>query len=158
MNRIGPRALALSAALLMAAPIVACTPRIDTQGYIPDDELIAQVQIGVDGPADVADILGTPPSSRLFSVDNTMIWYYVMRRTKTETFFDEEVLEQRVLAVEFDESRVVKGFQNYTLADGRQIEPVDRVTATRGKKLGLLEQLFGNLGRFGSQDAGISRY
>jgi len=155
MNRIGPRALALSAAILMAAPLGACTARIDTQGYIPDDDLIAQVQVGVDGPAEVAELLGTPPSSRIFSTDKTRTWYYVMRRTKTESFFDEEVLEQRVLAVEFDQSGVVKGFRNYTLADGRQIEPVDRVTATRGKKLGVLEQLFGNLGRFGSQDAGV---
>jgi outer membrane protein assembly factor BamE (lipoprotein component of BamABCDE complex) len=155
MNCIGPRALALSATILIAAALTACTARIDTQGYIPDEDLIAQVQIGVAGPAEVAELLGTPPSSRIFSVDESMTWYYIMRRTKTESFFDEEVLEQRVLAVEFDESGVVKGFRNYTLADGRQIEPVDRVTATRGKKLGLLEQMFGNLGRFGSQDAGV---
>jgi outer membrane protein assembly factor BamE (lipoprotein component of BamABCDE complex) len=155
MTWSGTRALALSAAFLMAAPLFACTARIDTQGYIPDDDLIAQVQVGVDGPDRVAEILGSPSSSRIFSIDRSTTWYYIMRRTKTESFFDEEVLEQRVLAIEFDESGVVRGLRNYSLADGRQIEPVDRVTATRGKKLGLLEQMFGNLGRFGSQDAGL---
>ncbi len=155
MTWSGTRALAFSAAFVMAASLVACTARIDTQGYIPDDDLIAQVQVGVDNADRVAERLGTPSSSRIFSVDRSITWYYIMRRTKTESFFDEEVLEQRVLAVEFDESGVVSSLRNYSLADGRQIEPVERVTATRGKKIGLLEQLFGNLGRFGSQDAGL---
>ncbi len=155
MTWSGRRALAFSAAIVMAASLVACTARIDIQGYIPDDDLIAQVQVGVDSADRVAEMLGTPSSSRIFSIDRSTTWYYIMRRTKTESFFDEEVLDQRVLAVEFDESGVVSGIRNYSLADGRQIEPVARVTATRGKKLGLLEQMFGNLGRFGSQDAGL---
>ena len=150
VTRISP----LLVAALVAAPLIACSARIDTQGYIPDDDSIAEIKIGVDGPREVADILGTPPSSRTISVDESTTWYYIMRRTKTESFFEQEVLKQRVLAVEFDESGVVRGFRRYNLADGRAIEPVDRVTPTRGRKLGLLEQFFGNLGRFGGQNRG----
>jgi outer membrane protein assembly factor BamE (lipoprotein component of BamABCDE complex) len=154
MNCLLRRLRAAFAISLSAASLLACTARIETQGYIPDEELVAQIQIGVDGPRDVAEVLGTPPSETPFSVDNTRTWYYIMRRTKRESFFDEEVLDQRVLAVEFDESGYVSGFRRYELADGQLVEPVDRVTPTRGRRLGFFEQIFGNVGRFGTGGGG----
>ena len=38
----------------------------------------------------------------------------------------------------------------YTLADSRDIDPVGRITPTEGRDLTLLQQLFGNIGRFSS--------
>jgi outer membrane protein assembly factor BamE (lipoprotein component of BamABCDE complex) len=152
MNWTYRRIHAALLAALLTAPLMACTARIDTQGFIPDEEQLAQVQIGVDGPQDVIELLGAPPSAAPFSIDNTHTWYYIMRRTKRESFFDEEVLEQRVLAVLFDDKGLVNGFRHYDLADGRLIEPVERVTPTRGRKLGFFEQVFGTIGRFGAAD------
>ena len=149
MPRIGIPILPLLAIALVAAQLAACSARVDTQGYIPDEELVNKIEIGVDGLREVAEILGTPPSYRSLPVDESMTWYYIMRRTKSESFFDEEVLEQRVLAVDFDETGVVRGFRSYDLADGQSIEPVERITPTRGKRLGVLEQMFGNLNRYG---------
>ncbi len=154
MIRIGNRACSLAAALLVATPLVACSERIDTHGYLPDDDLIGNVEIGVDNSNDVAEILGTPSTTATFDNGNSTTWYYIMRRTMTKSFFQEEVLEQRVVAVEFDEAGVVRSLRNYDLADGRLIEPVERETPTYGKKLGMLEQFFGNLGRLGGQDTG----
>ena len=42
----------------------------------------------------------------------------------------------------------VKEIKRYGLKDGKQIAFVDRETPTRGKEMTVLEQLFGNLGRF----------
>ncbi|MBI3199515.1 MAG: outer membrane protein assembly factor BamE, partial [Rhodospirillales bacterium] len=38
--------------------------------------------------------------------------------------------------------------KRWGMQDGKPIEPVARVTETRGKELGFLEQIFGNIGRF----------
>ena len=144
----------LLVATVIALQVMACSGRVDTQGYVPEEELINEIKVGVHGPREVAEILGTPPSSRAFPVDKSMTWYYIQRRIKRKTFFDEDVLEQRVLAVEFDEAGVVRELHSYDLADGRSIEPVERITPTRGKRLGFLEQLFGNLGRYGGLPGG----
>lgn len=152
MNGTYRRIRATLLAALLTTPLMACVARVSTQGFIPDEEQVAQIQVGVDGPRDVMEILGAPPSSAPFSVDNTRTWYYIMRRTKRESFFDEEVLDQRVLAVLFDDQGLVSGFRRYELADGRLIEPVDRVTPTKGRKLGFFEQMFGSVGRFGTPD------
>lgn len=85
------RLLTLAAAFVVAAPLVACTARIDTQGYISGEDLVAPVRIGVDGPNESSCCGGSPPSSRIFSIDQRSTWTYVMRRTKTESFFDEEL-------------------------------------------------------------------
>ncbi len=38
--------------------------------------------------------------------------------------------------------------KKYNLADGKKIDPNDRVTPTPGQDFSILEQLIGNLGRF----------
>ena len=62
--------------------------------------------------------------------------------------FDAKVLDQSVLAVDFDERGFVSGLRRYTLEDGRIIDPVSRETPTLGREFGFIEQLFGNIGRF----------
>jgi outer membrane protein assembly factor BamE (lipoprotein component of BamABCDE complex) len=52
--------------------------------------------------------------------------------------------------VKFDINDVVAEVKDLSKEDGREIEIVERETPTGGRKLGLLEQLFGNLGRFNS--------
>ena len=48
----------------------------------------------------------------------------------------------------FDERDVVSDVVSYTEADGKPVEIVSRVTPTAGQELNILQQLFGNLGRF----------
>ena len=53
-----------------------------------------------------------------------------------------------MLVVAFDGNGRVSGTRTYTLADARDVDPVDRVTPTEGRELTLLQQLLGNIGRF----------
>jgi len=43
---------------------------------------------------------------------------------------------------------VVATTRTYTMADAGEIKPRKDTTPTRGKKLGLFEQIFSNIGRF----------
>ena len=133
----------LAATLLFA--VAACTPTIDTRGYVPDEDLIGQIKTGLDDRAAVSRVLGSPSNVATFS-DET--WYYISRRTEQFAFFDAKVLDQSVLAVDFDERGFVSAIRRYKLEDGRIIDPVTRETPTLGRELGILEQLFGNVGRF----------
>ena len=52
------------------------------------------------------------------------------------------------VAIDFDSAGRVSDVRRYGLDDGREIQPVDRATPTKGREVTLLQQLFGNIGRF----------
>ena len=69
---------------------------------------------------------------------------------ETFAFFAPQTTAELVLAVHFDKNGSVDTLKRYTLADARRVPLESKITPTRGKELGFLEQLFGNLGRFSS--------
>jgi outer membrane protein assembly factor BamE (lipoprotein component of BamABCDE complex) len=136
-------ALSLAAALVLAS----CASRTYVAGYVPDEDLIAELQPGKQSKSDVEKLLGTPSSLASFE-DRTNTWYYISSKTETIAFLSPEVTERTVVAVEFDDNGIVKLVRRYKIEDGREVDIVERITPTRGKELGFFEQMFGNLGRF----------
>ena len=140
---------ALAATLLLAA---GCATQRTQNGYVIDEYTVDQLRPGVTDRDSVATLLGTPSTAATFGDANT--WYYVSRHSEQFAFMKPEVKEQQVVAVHFNDVGIVESVQRYTLEDGKPIEPVERITPTRGREMTVLEQLFGNLGRFnkGNQD------
>jgi outer membrane protein assembly factor BamE (lipoprotein component of BamABCDE complex) len=128
-------------ALLMAA----CAGNVQVHGNMPDPELVAEIQPGDFGRREVAGLLGSPSTVSTFE-DNK--WYYVGQRISKFAFFKPKVLERNILVVSFDGNGLVEDTRTFTLADGRDIDPVDRVTPTEGRDLTIMQQLLGNIGRF----------
>lgn len=143
-NRAKARRSAL-AALTLAVFLSACATTVDHRGYVPDQETIERLRAGVDNRDSVAQMLGSPSSVGTFS---NATWYYVSKRTERIAFLNEKVVDQRVLSVAFDEDGLVIEIHEYALEDGRIIDPVTRKTPTHGRELNIIEQLFGNVGRF----------
>jgi outer membrane protein assembly factor BamE (lipoprotein component of BamABCDE complex) len=137
--------LALGVALAAALLTGACTARIDQRGNKPDEDQVVQINPGVDDKNRVAELLGYPSSVSTF---NDRTWYYISKRTKTIAFWTPEVLDQEVLQISFDDAGIVQDMRIYGQQDGRTIAYVDRKTPTPGNDLTLLQQLFGNLGKF----------
>ena len=75
-------------------------------------------------------------------------WYYITQKTQNFAFFKPEIIDQQVLVVNFDDRDMVSGVNHYTIEDGLIVDPVSRKTPTVGKELTILQQLFGNVGRF----------
>ncbi len=138
-------AFGLMAGLLGAG----CTPTQNVRGYVIDDARFVGIESGVDDKNSVLDVLGSPSNVSTFGADT---WYYVARKTERLAFFEERVLDQRVVAIEFDESGIVAGVERYEAEDARPVAMNERVTPTRGKQLSLTQQLFGNIGRFNRDD------
>ncbi len=128
--------------------VVSCAPITNQHGNPPDEEALSRIGPGV-SRSEVADILGSPSSVATFGEQTgEETWYYIATRTETVAFYEPTVLDQRVVAIAFDEAGVVTSVRRYGLDDARNIEPVERSTATGGRKLTILQQLVGNLGRF----------
>ena len=123
----------------------ACSSGLNTHGNLPDKEVVDGIQPGVHDQQDVLGMLGSPSAVSTFE-DNR--WYYIGSRSETVAFFEPDVLERSVLVVSFAEDGRVDEKKVYTLNDSRSVDPVDRVTPTEGKKLSVIQQLFGNVGRF----------
>ena len=123
----------------------ACGNNVQVHGNLPDPELVAELQPGADRREDVAELLGSPSTVSTFEDSR---WYYIGQKTSQFAFMRPEVLERSILVVSFDGAGRVDRTRTYTLEDGRDIDPVSRITATEGRDLTVLQQLLGNIGRF----------
>jgi len=142
-------AFALVGVALVMLAAGACDPRYATRGNIPTENQISLVVPGVHGREDVRSVLGSPSVISTFDKDT---WYYIGRQTEQYAFFKRKTVEQQVLIVRYGPDGRVDKISRLDESDGREIDLVKRETPSAGRKLGLLEQLFGNIGRFSNQD------
>ena len=132
-------------ALLLALLLAACAPEISNHGYHLDETALAQLEPGRTTRDGTLQLLGSPSSIALFD-DN--VWYYVSQRTERKSFYQEQVVDQRVVSVTFDDQGVVQDVARQDLADALEVSLVDRETPTSGNELSIFEQFIGNIGRF----------
>lgn len=140
-----------TALLLLGLAVTACSPVVATRGNMVEPERVKEIVQGTSRAEDVAAILGTPTHVGTF--DNTR-WYYIGQKTEKTAFFQPEVIERRILVVQFDPQGVVQEVKQMDAAAGQEVEIVDRTTPTSGRELTFMEQLLGNVGRFGSKTGG----
>lgn len=122
-----------------------CSGKTIITGNLPDPDLLANIEVGQVTKNEVLELLGSPSTKATFN-DND--WYYVSEKTSTRVFFNPEVINRKVLIIQFDKREIVKKITQLSLKDGEKIEMVDRITPTAGKEMTILKQIFGNVGRF----------
>lgn len=137
--------LRLSAAVLAVAAATACAPVQTYSGFATERNNIEiqPPQVGVDTRTTVMQRFGSPSTTAVF--DQTA-WYYVSATQERVAFYNPRITERQVMVVRFD-GDVVSAVENYGLERGRVVAYNGEETPTRGRELGLLEQLFGNIGR-----------
>lgn len=122
----------------------ACQPTVTTRGNLVDMDEAAMLSIGKSSKEDVRSILGSPTSTAAMN-DNR--WYYIGQNTSRFGFQAEKVTERRIVALTFDEQGIlseVTPLEN----SGREVAMNKDITPTTGHNLTVLQQAFGNLGRF----------
>lgn len=143
-GKVGKRTL-LSLTVAGVVMAGACSPRIDVHGNLPEEDTISEIRPGESSRTQVVNLLGTPSTISTFQDD---VWYYIGQRNEQLAFFRPEALERKVLKVQFGTNDIVSDTQLYTLAEGQEIELVERETPTEGQDITILQQLLGNIGRF----------
>lgn len=136
--------LRLSAVSLALAAATACAPVTTYNGFSPErnNVEIQQPQVGVDTRATVQQRFGSPSTTAIF--DQTA-WYYISAVQERTAFFNPRITARDVMVVRFD-GDTVSAVERYGMERGRIISYSDEITPTRGRELGILEQLFGNVG------------
>ena len=125
---------------LMPLLLTACESFTQTthHGYILSQDAIEQVPVG-SSQEQVGFALGTPSTTQTFGNE---VWYYISQTEETTAFLAPQITDQRVLAVYFDDDRLVTQIANYGLDDGRVIDFIGRKTPTTGQEITFLRQIF----------------
>lgn len=134
-------------AALLLSVLVACAPREEYRGAVIDEDKLAQIEVGKTTQAQVSTLMGSPSTSSTFPEWGTT-YFYISSQTEAIAFMAPDLIDQQVVSVSFDENSRVKEVKRYGMKDGKQVAFVSRETPTRGKEMTVLEQLFGNFGRF----------
>ncbi|MDQ2088443.1 outer membrane protein assembly factor BamE [Marimonas arenosa] len=135
----------LGLAVLVLCAVSACAAVYRNHGYVPSEEELAEIVVGVDSRATVDDVIGEPSAGGLLQGGD---YYYVRSRVRHFGMLEPQVVERQVLAISFDSNDVVQNIERFGLEDGRIVPLARRVTSSSVEGKGFLRQLLGNLGNF----------
>lgn len=128
--------------------MMGCTALYRNHGYVPSDEDLIEVIVGVDTQATVVDLIGPPTTGGALGDGN---FYYVQSQFRHFAFMAPREIEREVLAVSFDSEGTVQNIERFGLEDGQVVRLSRRVTDDGIRDTTFLSQLFG---AFGNLDAG----
>ena len=136
-------------ALVVVAGISACAPVYRNHGYVPAEDELALVEVGVDTRDTVGQKIGRPSTSGLLNDEG---WFYVQSRYKLVGPREPQEIDRQVLVINFTPTGVVDNIGRFGLEDGRVVEISRRVTESNIKGITLIQQLLGSFGRLRAED------
>jgi outer membrane protein assembly factor BamE (lipoprotein component of BamABCDE complex) len=129
----------LAAVTLVGAALAGCTGEQFQKGYILPPGALEQIPIGA-SQDQVLIVMGTPSTVATL---NGEVFYYISQRAERKVMFmNQQVVDQRVIAIYFDKNRQVVRLANYGLQDGKIFDFISRTTPTSGQELSYLAPLF----------------
>jgi len=138
------RAAALGLVLLLAgcgwlapAPVV--------RGNHPEADELKELVPGTSTKQDVTALIGSPTAHATFD-DNT--WLYIGEVTKPQIGGTNEVLNQQVVVLTFDQQGVLRGIARRSQQDSLPVAVVSNTTPAPGSEATFFQQLLGNVGKF----------
>lgn len=124
--------------------------RYQNFGYVPPQEELDEIVVGIDTFSSVEETLGSSASGSILR-DNAL--FYVRSRVRTFAIFAPEVVEREVVAISFDDGGVVSNVERFGLERGQVVPLARRVTNSGVTDVGFLRQLIGNIGNIGPAGA-----
>jgi outer membrane protein assembly factor BamE (lipoprotein component of BamABCDE complex) len=140
------RTASLLAALLLLAGCSFFEAQSQIRGNKPDPDALKELTPGTSTRADATALLGSPTAKATFD-DNT--WMYITETTRPRIGRTPGVLAQQVLVLTFNGQGVLQDLKRLNEDDSLPVDVVARATPSPGSESSLLQQLFGNIGRFG---------
>jgi len=128
-----------AAVALVCAGLGACAGEQFQKGYILPPGALEQIPIGA-SQDQVLIVMGTP--STVATLNGEVFYYISQRAQRKVAFMNQQVIDQRVIAIYFDKKRQIRRIANYGLQDGRIFDSVSRTTTTSGAELSYLTPLF----------------
>ena len=122
---------------------VGCTAQYRSHGYVPSEETLKQLTVGVDTRATVDEVVGAPSTSGVLTEGD---YYYVRSRMREYGALRPQVVDRQVLAISFNPNNTIRNIERFGLEDGQVVPLTRRVTDSSVVGNGFLRQVFGNIG------------
>ena len=136
--------IGVAAALaLLGGSVAACNPVRDNHGFSAVSEDQKKIEVGVDTKSTVLARLGTPSTESAFE---QTAWYYISTIQERYAFYRPKTVAREVTVVKFDTEGKVTTVDKFGMERGKVVAINGERTPTRGRELGLVEQIFGNIG------------
>ena len=130
---------------VIALGLSACAGTYRNYGYVPPQEDLDLIAIGVDTRSTVEETLGSAAAASATG-DDAM--FFIRTRVHTVAMFEPEVVERNVVAVSFDDNDIVRNIETFDLEDGQVVRLSRRVTDSSVGGRSVLGQLLSNIGNF----------
>ncbi len=145
-KRTGLKLLLLA---ITCVALAACTERFRSHGYVPSEDDLQQIVVGVDTRSSVEDLVGVPTTSGALTAGG---YYYIESNVRHYAWKQPEMVDRQIVAISFDQADVVSNIERYGLQDGNVVPLSRRVTRSGGADISFIRKLFGNIGRFSAED------
>lgn len=136
--------ICLAAVVLLAGCGLLSQPP-QPRGARVDPDQLAKLMTGRTTEADATTLLGSPTAKGTFDPN---VWLYVAEMTRPEIGGTNAVVEQRVTELRFNDQGVLQSVRQLGKADALAAPMVARTTPSPGTDTSILQQLFGNVGRY----------
>ena len=93
---------------LSTLALSACTSQIDVRGSAPSDEDLVTVRRGIDTKAEIQERFGLPIT---LGVADPNTWYYVQQDLRPRPLSPPDVIDQRIVMLQFDSEDLVQNFE-----------------------------------------------
>ncbi len=138
-----------SVAVLALLVVVACTPVMRNHGYMPPEEDLALIAVGVDTRETVTTTIGPPTAGGMLMESG---FYYVASTFRHYGAYAPEEITREVLAISFDANGVVSNIERFGLHDGNVVVLSRRVTDDQARDSTFIRQLMSSFGRVNAGD------
>ena len=125
-----------------------CSKIVEHNGVPANDEIFQKLNIGKSTKSQVKKILGEP-----LMIDNQFgdTWIYFSQKIEKVAFFEPKLSSRKVILLSFKNSILIKK-ETFSQRDSKIIEISTKKVISGGRKLTVLQQIFGNIGNFSSQN------
>ncbi|WP_134724604.1 outer membrane protein assembly factor BamE [Paracoccus luteus] len=137
------RQMILAALALPMLGVAGCTRMYRNHGYVPVDDELAAVVVGQTTRDELESLIGRPGSQGVLTGSS---WYYVGSRWEHYGMRPPREIDRQVVAISFAESGVVTNVERFGLESGRVVVLSRRVTDTGVSGVGVIRQIFRNVG------------
>src|SRR5580692_7270246 len=127
-----------AAVMLLCVALGGCGEQFQ-KGYILPPGALEQIPIGA-SQDQVLIVMGTP--STVATLNGEVFYYISQRAERKVAFMNQQLIDQRVIAIYFDKNRQVIRLANYGMQDGKLFDFISRTTPTSGQEINYLAPLF----------------
>ena len=133
--------------LILCFSVTGCSKLVEQNGVPVNNEIFQNLIIGSSTKNQVKKNLGEP---LMIDNHNEETWIYFSQKIEKIAFFAPKLNERTVILLKFKNNKLINK-ESFTQKDSKIIDISTKKVISGGRKLTVLQQIFGNIGNFSSQ-------